>query len=376
MAASRTRCSPGRPSRRWSTRPTRSCSTPPRLRGLRACRSATTTSASGATPRRRRPPPGARRPAAAPASVPSGPARGAARVWAAGASPHTGSACAAARRRESASRRPTARSSARSTRAGPSSSCTPARSTCTRAARTASCELDLDDRAAIVEPVDGGEYTQPRTDTDHPHPGDRRRAAGRAALDLRLGAVEVTSQVIGYQRKDALTGEVLGTRRRSTCRRRGSSREAFWYVDRPTTCCDAGRHRRAVGAGHAARRRARGDRHPAAVHDLRPLGRRRRVDRLAQADTGAADHRDLRRLPRRRGHRRARATTAADRHLRATLERASTRCPCTDGCPSCVQSPKCGNGNEPLDKAGATRLLRVVVADRMDHPAPPARPPG
>ena len=45
-----------------------------------------------------------------------------------------------------------------------------------------------------------------------------------------------------------------------------------------------------------------------------------------------------------------------DRHLRATLQ-ALRDCPCHDGCPSCVQSPKCGNFNDPLDKAGAIRLL-------------------
>lgn len=57
------------------------------------------------------------------------------------------------------------------------------------------------------------------------------------------------------------------------------------------------------------------------------------------------------------------AFEAGEAHWEATLA-AIRSCPCRSGCPSCVQSPKCGNFNEPLDKAGAVRLLEAMTRTR------------
>jgi DEAD/DEAH box helicase domain-containing protein len=64
-----------------------------------------------------------------------------------------------------------------------------------------------------------------------------------------------------------------------------------------------------------------------------------------------------------------RGFTMAEAWLRATAE-AILSCECQAGCPSCVQSPKCGTGNEPLAKQGAVLLLETLLAGAPGRPPP------
>jgi DEAD/DEAH box helicase domain-containing protein len=217
-------------------------------------------------------------------------------------------------------------------------------------------ELDLAAGVARVEPDDGSTYTIPRRDTQirllHV---DADRQVGRARL--HLGTAEVHSTVVGYQRKDALTGAVVRSEALDLPPATLVTR-AIWYVVEPSLVEAAGLDQaRLPGALHAIEHAAIGMLPLFAICDRWDVGgvsTARQVDTerptivIYDAMPGGAGVAEL-------------GYEAADRHLAATLE-SVLACPCTDGCPSCIQSPKCGNGNDHLDKLAALDLLQIVLS--------------
>ena len=215
--------------------------------------------------------------------------------------------------------------------------------------------LDLDDQRAIVDAYDGSEYTVARTDMSMRVLGiDRWRPVGRALL--HLGRIEVASRVTGYQRKDASTGEVVATEELDLPPTRLQTR-GVWYTVDPREIDAAGVDAsRWAGTLHAVEHAAIGILPLFTICDRWDVGG---VSTVRQADTGLPTILVYDGYPGGAGIAEL-GYDVADRHLETTLD-VITSCACTDGCPSCVQSPKCGNWNEPLDKSGASALLRRVL---------------
>ncbi|HEV2369158.1 MAG TPA: DEAD/DEAH box helicase [Acidimicrobiales bacterium] len=227
--------------------------------------------------------------------------------------------------------------------------------------------LDLDEEAAWVASVDPGELTQARSATEFRILSDDADTSVGAAR-LSIGRVEVTEHVTGYRRKDLVTGEILGDEELDLPPTRLSTR-GFWYTldERLLTRAglvgpDGPEELQAPdvlpGALHAAEHAGIGILPLFAICDRWDVGG---VSTAWHPDTGGATILVYDGYPGGAGIAEL-GYGAARTHLDATL-RAIQECPCEAGCPSCVQSPKCGNLNEPLHKAGAEALLHAV----LDH---------
>jgi DEAD/DEAH box helicase domain-containing protein len=231
-------------------------------------------------------------------------------------------------------------------------------------------DLDLEAGHALVGEARGDEYTQARSDIDIAVvEATRRVELPRSAL--WLGRVAVTEQVVGYERRKVGSGELLGYDDLDLPPARLQT-VAYWYTMEPELLAAAAIDAASVpGAAHAAEHAQIGLLPLFAMCDRWDIGG---LSTAWHPDTGSATIFVYDGFPggagiAEQGHR-----LAAD-HLRATRDTVAA-CPCESGCPSCVQSPKCGNGNNPLDKAGAVRLLDQLLADLAAAPAATAAIPG
>ncbi|HVL32047.1 MAG TPA: DEAD/DEAH box helicase [Actinomycetota bacterium] len=223
--------------------------------------------------------------------------------------------------------------------------------------------LDLERGAALVAESDANYYTQARDVTDIRVIGiEERKPCG--AVELCFGTVEVSNQVVGYVRKRLYTNETLDELPLDLPRR-SLITKAVWYGV-PDDVLRAARISPAdvPGAAHAAEHAAIGLMPLFAMCDRWDIGG---VSTAMHEDTGMCTIFVYDGYPGGAGFA-ARSYQAGEEHLRATME-AIDACRCESGCPSCVQSPKCGNGNEPLSKRGAVRLLREVLGRPIRRPA-------
>jgi DEAD/DEAH box helicase domain-containing protein len=216
--------------------------------------------------------------------------------------------------------------------------------------------LDLDDGVALVKPGDPGYITSAREITDiqigieH-----QRRDWGDATI--HFGDVLVTRQVVAFIRRNADTGKPLGEYSLDLPSRTLRTRSAWWTVSpgQRDVLAEAGTD--LSGAAHATEHAAIG---------LLPLVAA--CDRWDVGGVSTALHQQTGRLTVfiYDGHDGGagfaeRGFAAAVPWLRATAL-AIADCECVAGCPSCIQSPKCGSGNEPLSKAGSRALLDVLLS--------------
>jgi len=216
-------------------------------------------------------------------------------------------------------------------------------------------DLDLEDAVALVHAAQPDWSTHARDVTDLSVVSIRERVDA-GPVSLFLGEVDVTNQVVSYQRRRIGTGEVIDTRPLDLPVRELRT-VAVWFTISPGALLAAGVEAPDVpGALHAAEHAAIG---------LLPL--MATCDRWDIGGLSTANHMDTESPtvfvydghPGGAGFAERAYGTAAE-WLRATRE-AIASCGCDTGCPSCVQSPKCGNGNNPLDKAKAVSVLDAVL---------------
>ncbi|GAA4410042.1 DEAD/DEAH box helicase [Fodinibacter luteus] len=216
-------------------------------------------------------------------------------------------------------------------------------------------ELDLQARAAHVVRGDPGWSTHAQSVSRFDILATERTDR-RARAQASFGTVRVTTQVTGFLRR-LPSGEVLGTHPLDLPERALTTKAVWWTV--PADVLDAAgvAEDRVPGALHAAEHAAIGMLPLVATSDRWDVGG---VSTALHPDTAQPTIMVFDGYPGGAGFA-ERGFAAFETWVRATRD-AVLGCTCQAGCPACVQSPKCGNGNEPLDKAGAVTVLELALA--------------
>lgn len=175
-------------------------------------------------------------------------------------------------------------------------------------------------------------------------------------IGVHFGTVRVRTQVVSFQRKALISNEVLGEEPLELEPRELTTKAVWFTIPEPRLHAAGVDAASAPGSLHAAEHAGIGMLPLVASSDRWDIGG---VSTALHADTGMPTIFVYDGHPGGAGFA-ERAHQMAPHWLSATRE-AILSCPCEAGCPSCVQSPKCGNRNNPLDKAGAVKLLGEIL---------------
>ncbi len=219
-------------------------------------------------------------------------------------------------------------------------------------------ELDLKTRTACAVPTDAPYYTQAKDITDISILGaSLEKAIGN--IMVHLGEVEVTTTVLGFKKKRIFTEEVIGEEPLDLPPHSFPT-VALWFEIPPQV-----EERLAAegldfaGGLHAAEHAAIALLPLFALCDRNDIGG---VSTPLHPDTGKAQVFIYDAYPGGIGIA-EKGFELITELWQATLK-AISECPCQEGCPSCIHSPKCGNNNQPLDKKAAMMILKELVGSK------------
>ncbi|ACU86384.1 helicase family protein with metal-binding cysteine cluster [Brachybacterium faecium DSM 4810] len=215
--------------------------------------------------------------------------------------------------------------------------------------------LDVEQSVAFVHREDPLHTTHPQSVSTLRIRQTDRELPWEGGVRLCFGTVDVTDQVTGYQVRDVFTQAVLAQHPLDLPPRTLTTKAVWWVIPRERTDAAEIPGEELPGALHAAEH--------AAISMLPLLAT---CDRWDIGGLSAAQHEDTGEptifvydgAPGGAGFAERGADDAAA-WVRATADMIG-ECGCESGCPACVVSPKCGNGNEPLSKREAERLLGLL----------------